>query len=90
MKLTTVKRQELQRKADILKQYEVYGYQVAYYLLENETLAAEAVSQALIELMQDDQFFDQPQPLQKEKTKQTFMKQSLQIRIAAARTRTGT
>lgn len=80
VEMTTIKRQELLRKADVLKQYEVYGYQVAYYLLENEILATQAATQALIELLKDEDFFHQPQPLQKKKTKQVFMKQSLLIK----------
>ncbi|MBD2870621.1 hypothetical protein [Paenibacillus arenilitoris] len=83
MQVMTEKRQELRRRADVLKQYEVYGYQVAYYLLDNETLAAEAVSQAFIELLRDGRFFDQPNPLQKQQLKQILMKQSVTIKIAA-------
>ncbi|MGM0884923.1 MAG: hypothetical protein ACQEXQ_28260 [Bacillota bacterium] len=82
METTTIKRQELQRKADVLKQYEVYGYQVAYYLLENEQLAAQAATQALIELLQDEQFFNQPEACQKQRTKQVFMKQSLLAKMS--------
>lgn len=84
MEFTTKKRQELQRKADVLKQYEVYGYQVAYYLLENEQLAAQAATQALIELSQDEQFFKQPEPCQKQRTKQVFMKQSLLVKLSVS------
>lgn len=82
--MTTIKSYELQRKADVLKQYEVYGYQVAYYLLENEQLAAQAATQALLELFQDEQFFNQPQSYQKQKTKQVFMKQSLRTKMSAS------
>lgn len=84
MEMTTIKRQELQRKADVLKQYEVYSYQVAYYLLENEQLAAQAATQALIELLQDEQFFNQPEPCQKQRTKQVCMKQSLLAKMSVS------
>ncbi|WP_157373523.1 hypothetical protein [Thermobacillus composti] len=30
----------LPRKAAVLKRFELYGYRIAYYLLENEDLAA--------------------------------------------------
>lgn len=80
VEITTIRREELLRKADVLKQYEIYGYQVAYYLLENETLATKAATQALIELLKDEDFFHQTQSLQKQKTKQVFIKQSLLIK----------
>ncbi|MGM0884991.1 MAG: hypothetical protein ACQEXQ_28610 [Bacillota bacterium] len=80
VEITTIRRQELLRKADVLKQYEIYGYQVAYYLLENETLATQAANQALIELLKDEDFLHQTQSLQKQKTKQVFIKQSLLIK----------
>lgn len=83
MKSTTTHKQDLHRKAAVLKQYERYGYQIAYYLLENETLAAIATTQALIELLQDEQFFNQPEPLQQQKTKQVVMKQSLLTKASA-------
>ncbi|WP_155971379.1 hypothetical protein [Paenibacillus sp. Soil522] len=84
MKTMTMKR-ELQRKASILKQHEVYAYQAAYYLLENEALAAKAVTQALMALIQDEPFFLQPKPLQQEKIKHTVMKQALLTKAAALR-----
>ncbi|KRE24893.1 hypothetical protein [Paenibacillus sp. Soil522] len=80
LEITTIRREELLRKADVLKQYEIYGYQVAYYLLENEILATKAATQALIELLKDEDFFHQTQSLQKQKTKQVFIKQSLLIK----------
>ncbi|WP_424769227.1 hypothetical protein [Paenibacillus sp. sgz302251] len=86
MEMSALKREELLRKANVLKRYEVYGYQVAYFLLENEALAVQAVSQALIELLQDEEFFGQPPPLQKQKTKQVFMKQSLLAKKSSLQT----
>lgn len=77
MKMTMTIKHELQRKAAILKQHEVYAYQAAYYLLENEALAAKAATQALMALLQDESFFQQPQPLQQKKMKQAVMKQAL-------------
>ncbi|MBP1933318.1 hypothetical protein [Ammoniphilus resinae] len=71
------KQQELLRKADVLKQYEVYGYRIAYYVLKNETLATKAATQALLELFYNDDFFHLPPFTQKHITKKVFMKQSL-------------
>ncbi|MFX3631282.1 MAG: hypothetical protein ACE3L7_13725 [Candidatus Pristimantibacillus sp.] len=75
-----MKRQEMLYRADVLKQYEVYGYQVAYYLLEDEALAIQAANLALVELFKDEEFFRQSQLLQKQKTKQMFTRQSLKIK----------
>ncbi|MCF2937817.1 hypothetical protein L1N85_05170 [Paenibacillus alkaliterrae] len=76
------KKQELQRKAAVLKQYEVYGYQVAYFLLENEALAAQAATEALSELLHNESFFHQPPPIQRQTAKQVVMKQSLLTRAS--------
>lgn len=84
MKTMTMK-EELQRKASILKQHEVYAYQAAYYLLENEALAAKAVTQALLAIIQDEPFFLQPKPLQQKRIKQTVMKEALLTKAAALR-----
>ncbi|MBH5317702.1 hypothetical protein I6N90_07790 [Paenibacillus sp. GSMTC-2017] len=68
---------EVKRKADVLKQYEGYGYQVAYYLLEDEALAMQAATKALIDLFKDNEFFDERHVYQKQKVKLVFMKHSL-------------
>ncbi|WP_169089625.1 hypothetical protein [Paenibacillus sp. PL91] len=76
--MVTPKKQELLRqRAAVLKQYEVFSCQVAYYLLEDETLAVQAASQALFELLQDEEFYYQNEYIQKQKTKQSVMKNSL-------------
>ena len=89
MNRALTRQQELQHKAAVLKQYEVYGYQVAYYVLGNEALAAQAAMQALKQLFQDEQFFEQPQPVQKQQTKRAVMKQSLLSKSAALSTSHG-
>jgi hypothetical protein len=68
-------------RANILKQYEVYGYQIAYCLLENESLAVQASTQASIELHKDHHFFHQIPSLQKQKVKRAFIKYSLTLRV---------
>ncbi|NIK75180.1 hypothetical protein FHS15_000278 [Paenibacillus castaneae] len=80
---TTISRkQELQRKAAVLKQYEVYCYQMAYFLLEDEALAAQAAKQALFHLLNDETFFLDHEQLQKQKTKQITIKYALQTKSA--------
>ncbi|ANY70144.1 hypothetical protein BBD42_29315 [Paenibacillus sp. BIHB 4019] len=83
MNASLIRQQELQHKAAVLKQYEVYGYQVACYILEDEALAAQAVMQAFKQLFQDGLFFEQPQPVQKLQTKRAVMKHSLLSKSAA-------
>ncbi|QHW29514.1 hypothetical protein GZH47_00800 [Paenibacillus rhizovicinus] len=72
-----VLKDEVLKKANVLKQFEVYGYQVAYYLLEDETLAEQAAVRALCELFRDHDFFCKSPHIQKQKTKQVFIKYSL-------------
>ncbi|KQN97841.1 hypothetical protein [Paenibacillus sp. Leaf72] len=83
MNRALTKQQELQHKAAVLKQYEVYGYQVACYVLEDEALAAQAVMQAFKQLFQDGSFFEQPYLVQKQQMKRAVMKQSLLSKSAA-------
>jgi hypothetical protein len=75
-------KQKLQRKAAILKQYEVYAYQAAYFLLENEMLAAQAATQALLASFQEDSFFADPPEHQRMKVKQSVMKHALLTKAA--------
>ncbi|MGG4146542.1 hypothetical protein ABEW34_25880 [Paenibacillus algorifonticola] len=83
MNRALTRQQELQHKAAVLKQYEVYGYQVACYVLEDEALAAQAVMQAFKQLFQEGPFFEQPQPVQKQQMKRVVMKQALLSKSAA-------
>ncbi|WP_169088903.1 hypothetical protein [Paenibacillus sp. PL91] len=80
--LTTHTKQELQRKAAILKQHETYAYQAAYYLVEDEALAAEAATKALIAILQDESFFQLSEQLQHNRVKQAVMKQALLTKAA--------
>lgn len=73
-------REELLRKTNVLKQYESYGYSVAFYLLEDEQLAVKASVQALLELLGDEDFFHRTHDHQKQQTKRVFIKHSLQVR----------
>jgi len=75
-----MKKQELTHRAGVLRQYEVYSYQVSYFLLENEGLAKEAATMALAELLRDDDFFHHPPVLQQQMTKRACMKHSLRTK----------
>ncbi|MBM7566146.1 hypothetical protein [Paenibacillus sacheonensis] len=71
---------DLGNKANVLREFEVYGYQVAYYLLEDEALAEQAALRALSELFTDNEFFRTSTYIQKQKTKQVCIKHSLLTR----------
>ncbi|WP_204603932.1 hypothetical protein [Cohnella boryungensis] len=82
--MSLIKNQELLRKVIVLRQYENYGYQIAYYLLENEALAIKAATQALLELFKADKFFHQPLSFQKQLMKKVFIKHSLLTKASMA------
>ncbi|WP_309121253.1 hypothetical protein [Paenibacillus sp.] len=69
----------------MLKQYEVYGYRIAVYLLGDEASAAEASKDALAELYRTDAFFRQPSALQERTAKQVFMRHSLSAKASSRR-----
>ncbi|MFD1957110.1 hypothetical protein ACFSL6_23815 [Paenibacillus thailandensis] len=50
-------RKQWEEKIDTLRSMETYGYQVAYYVLQDQRLAAEATKAALSALYRDDSFF---------------------------------
>jgi hypothetical protein len=70
-------------KEHVLKQYEVYGYRIAFYLLGNETLATAAATGALAELYRTDEFFRLPDAHQRQTMKRIFIKHSLSAKTAA-------
>ncbi len=80
-----MKRQEkvpiaFQEKIFILRKYESYCYQLAFFLLKDEEDGIQAASQTLIELSQDDEFFLASEMLQRRKVKSLTIKTSLMIR----------
>lgn len=83
MELETLKEQQIRGKKAILQQYEAYAYQIAYYILEDEPLAAEAATQALLELIQDEVFCENADQLQRQKMRKTTMKKCLLVKAAA-------
>ncbi|WP_144023764.1 hypothetical protein MHI37_12105 [Paenibacillus sp. FSL H8-0548] len=82
MKMTTMMKQKLQKKAALLKQHEVYAYQAAYFLLENEALAEQAATQALLASFQEESFFSELPESQIIKIKQKVMKYALLTKAA--------
>lgn len=67
----------MQNKANLLKQFEVYAYRVAYYLLNQDKAAAEAVKEALLELFNDEAFQCGDDIVRKQIIKRTVIRSSL-------------
>ncbi|ANE46182.1 hypothetical protein SY83_07755 [Paenibacillus swuensis] len=61
-----------------LKELETYGYQIAYYLLQNEAMATAAMQNSLKILFQDQTFHTQSLTGRQQQMKKVVMKQSLQ------------
>jgi hypothetical protein len=71
---------ELNRIASVLKEYECYCYQIAYYLLEHEEGARQAASQALLELGRTRSFRSESAEARRCRAKKVTMKIALGIR----------
>jgi hypothetical protein len=72
-------RPDIQRTVAILKQYEIYCYQIAYFLLSSECAAVRAVSNALLELGSDSELYHLPDSERREKAKRITVKHSLKV-----------
>ncbi|HJV46918.1 MAG TPA: hypothetical protein VJ824_14465 [Bacillota bacterium] len=64
-------------KIEILKKYEIYCYQVTFFLLKKEKTAIEAATYSLFELSQDEEFFLLDDLSQKRRVKSLAMKNSV-------------
>jgi hypothetical protein len=71
-------------KVEVFKRLETYGYQVAYFILQNEHLAIEATKAALLELSGDSGFFLKPLSVQREIVKKTMMRRSITVKQKSA------
>jgi hypothetical protein len=70
--------------AEVLKEYELYCYRIAFYLLEREELAVLATKQALIELAHNECFFIGNNVERWKMAKKTTVKHSLTLGIIGA------
>lgn len=69
------------QRVEVLRSYELFGYPIAYYLLEDESLAVQAMREALIEIALDDAFFRLTRQEQKQRVKQIVMKKALCLKV---------
>ncbi|MFC4601270.1 hypothetical protein [Cohnella hongkongensis] len=67
----------LETKIRLLRSLEGHGYAIAYYLLQNETLAEEATRAALLEAGCDDRLREWPAEAQREKFARLVMSQAI-------------
>lgn len=65
------------QKTSVLRKYERFCYQIAYYLLEEEEEAVVAATNALIELAGNERFFLDPESEQEQIARMAAMKASL-------------
>jgi hypothetical protein len=68
------------KKVDILRGFEIFGYQVAFYLLEDEQLAVKATQSTLLEQSLNDDFFTKPSAVQQQLIKKSVMKSALRVK----------
>ncbi|MFF2094305.1 hypothetical protein [Paenibacillus sp. NPDC058174] len=65
-------------KIEILRDYEQYCYQIAYYLVQDEAAAAAATCNTLLSIYANEAFFTSTQAGQQEAVKQAAMREALQ------------
>lgn len=70
----------LAEKVEILKKLETHGYQIAFYILQNEDLAIEAMKTALVELNMDVTFFRKSLTVQQQIMKRTSLNKSIAVK----------
>lgn len=71
---------ELEKIATVLKEYELYCYRIAFYLLEKEEFAITATKQTLLELGRNQRFLSDTAEKRRAWAKRTAIKSSLKVR----------
>lgn len=54
------------RTVEVLRRLETYGYQVAYYILQDEELAMDATKRTLIALVKEEGLYTTPVAVQRD------------------------
>ena len=68
------------RTIEALRKLETYGYQLAYYILQDEDLAIEATKMVLLVLAEVDEFYNMPVVAQRDLMKKSAIRQSMVIK----------
>lgn len=69
----------MEQIATVLREYENFCYQIAFYLLEQEEFAITAAKQALLELGQDQHFLAESAQRRKARAKRVAIHKSLEV-----------
>jgi len=70
------------RTVEVLRRLETYGYQVAYYILQDEDLEMDATKIVLLSLAEEDTLYNLPVSVQRDLMKRKIMKQSMLLKYA--------
>lgn len=65
------------KTVEVLRRLETYGYQVAYYILQDEDRAMDVTKIVLITLAQEDNLYHLPMTVQRDLMKKRIIKQSM-------------
>ncbi len=68
------------KTVEVLRRLETYGYQVAYYILQDEDLAMDATKIVLLALAQEDKLYNLPMSVQRDLMKKRIIKQSMLLK----------
>ncbi|MFN0223737.1 MULTISPECIES: hypothetical protein [Paenibacillus] len=74
----------IKAKTEVLKIYEGYAYQVAYYLLQSEEGALAAAKEALLELYGSEPFYEAAPQEREKRVKATAVRHALKVRSRGA------
>lgn len=72
---------ELEQIATVLKEYELFCYRIAFYLLEQEESAIVATKQALMELGRNERFLSESALERRAWAKRVAIKQTLEVSL---------
>lgn len=73
----------LESKIEVLRSLEVYGYQIAYSILQDEDLAIDATKAGLIEVGLNDDIYQESPEHQRAFFKKTIIKKSIELHCAS-------
>lgn len=65
------------RTVEVLRRLEMYGYQMAYYILQDEDRAMDVTKIVLLTLAQEDNLYNLPMSVQRDLMKKRIIKQSM-------------
>lgn len=75
----------LNQTVEALRELETWSYQLAFYILQDERLAAEAGKQALLAMGCEKAFHLQPEDERRDKVKKMIMRKALIVSASSGR-----